>query len=501
MKERYELTKDEWDFVNSHLHSKGLPADCNLTFDDVALPDQYSIVRSRSEINDFSVRLCEGVDLEIPIILANMVSVACARSIVAIEREGGLGIPPQMLQIRERLDMLERVGRAECAYIHNPLTIGPDKTLTEAKQLMEKFGIYSLVVVDVNKKPIGILSTRDWRYETDGGKPVRDLMGGKRKLYVAHKNISFEEAGKILRKHRIEKLPLVDKNGSLCGLLTAHGLFYRHHHPRAISDGKGRFLKVGSIGVGKSFTKEHMREVELQVRKDIRFLLIDTARAFSINTKEAIRAVKERFPKLPLMVGNTSTPEGAKALFEWGADMVKVGIGPGAACTTRYTGIGVPQLSAVAKCAAVAKLYSQNGPAKTIVADGGVKNPGDIIKALIAEADAVMSGGLFIGTVESAAPSYTNKDGLRVKSYVGSASFQAQLERLGNKTLDRMRRPEGMAKEVPVIGTMQEVVKEILDGMRSAMSYLGVGKIEDLKKKGKFLWQTRSGLVEGIKKH
>lgn len=501
MREKYELTKHEWDYVNGYLQSKGLPIDRSVTFDDIPMPDRYSEVRSRSDITDFSAELYPGIELGIPIILANMVSVAGIKAIVAMEREGGLGIPPQMLPIRARLEIIERVGRTECAHIGKPLTIGPEKTLAQAKQLMNRFGIYSLVVIDDNRRPIGILSTRDWRYETDDEKPVRDLMGGRRGVHKALKNISFEAAGKILRKHRIEKLPLVDKRGQLAGLLTAHGLFYRHHHPRALSDGKGRFLKAGSIGVGRRFTNEQLREVELQVRKGITLLLIDTARAFSVNTREAIHAVKERFPKLPLMVGNTSTPEGAKALFEWGADIVKVGIGPGAPCTTRYTGIGVPQLSAVAKCAAIAKFGAADGKIRKIVADGGVKNPGDIVKAVIAGADAVMCGGLFIGTVESAAPSYINKDGLRVKNYIGSASFQAQQERMGSGTLDRIRRPEGMAKEVPVIGNMQEVVAEVLDGMRSAMSYLGVKSVKDLRLKGRFdLPQTSAGLYEGIKR-
>ena len=501
MSDKYELTKNEWDHVNVYLQQKGLPVDRNVTFDDMPLPDRYSEVRSRPEINDFSTEILPGFELGIPIILANMVSVAGLRSIIAIQREGGLGVPPQMLPLRERLEMLERVGRAECAHIYNPLTIGPEKTLGEAKQLMNKFGIYSLVVVNEEHRPIGILSTRDWKYETDDQKLVQDLMGGRRKLYTAPKNVSFEEAGRILRKHRIEKLPLVDKHGRLDSLMTAHGLFYKHHHPRATGDGKGQFIKAGSIGVGKRFTPDHLKEVEAQARKGIRLLLIDTARAFSINTKEAIEAIKARFPKLPLMVGNVSAPEGAKALFEWGADIVKVGIGPGAPCTTRHTGIGIPQLSAVAKSAAIAKLYSERGTRRYIVADGGIKNPGDIVKAIIAGADAVMCGGLFIGTVESAAPSYINKDGLRVKNYIGSASFHAQSERMGSGTLDRIRRPEGMAKEMPVIGTMQEVTGEILDGMRSAMSYLGVKSVKELRLKGRFdLPQSSAGLYEGTKK-
>lgn len=490
----YELTKIEWDNINNYLQSRGLPIDRNVTFSDVVLKTRYSEVRSRSEIDDFSTEITPEIKLGLPLILANMVCVSDAEAIVAIEREGGLGIPPQMLPLKERLTMLDIIGRADSAYINHPLTIGPDKMLAEAKELMEKHGIYSLVVVDDFYRPIGILSTRDWRYEKSETKLVGDLMGGRRKLYTAPKNVSFDEAAQILRKHRIEKLPLVDRKGWLVGMITAHGLFYKHHHRRATRDGKGRFLKIGSIGVGRRFSAEHMKEIQLQVRRGICLLLIDTARAFSINTKEAIEAIKKRYPKLPLMVGNVDCPEGAKALFEWGADIVKVGIGPGEACRTREIGVGIPQLSAIAKCKAIA------GPNRFIVADGGMKSPGDICKAIVAGADAAMSGSLFIGAIESAAEDHLNKQGLRVKEYIGSASFKAQQERIKHGTLDKSRRPEGVAQEMPVIGTMKEVVEDLIKGMRSAMSYTGVSSIKELRLKGSFELQTQAGLFEGIKK-
>lgn len=501
----YELTKQEWDFVNSYLQARGLPIDRNVTFDDIPLPDLYSDIRSREEILSdpcaFTTELYPGIKLGIPLILANMVSVSDAKAIVAFEREGGLGIPPQMLPLKDRLEILEHVGRAESAYIDKPLTIGPEKTLGEAKELMERHGIFSLVVIDENKKPIGILSTRNWKYETDKSKLVSSLMGGRHILHKANRGISFEDAAKILRKNKIEKLPLVDKKGKLAGLITAHGLFYEHHYPRATRDNKGRFLKIGSVGVGKYFTSDHLKQVETQVRKGISMLLIDTARAFSINAKEAIESVKRRFPHLPLIVGNTSTPEGAKALFGWGADIVKVGIGPGDACRTRQVGIGIPQLSAVARCSAIATMLRQEGRPAAIVADGGIKNPGDTYKAILAGAAAVMSGRLFVGTVESAAKSELNDEGLRVKEYVGSASFKAQQERIRHGTLDKDRRPEGVAKLVPVVGTMAQVIHEHLGGLASAMSMQGVRNIQEIRSKGKFdLPQTPEGVYEGTKR-
>lgn len=492
---RYKLTPGEQEFVNEYLALKGLPLNVNVTFGDLALPESYSEVRSRSEINDFSTEIVPGLKLATPIISANMECVTGLRLAVALEREGGLAIFPQMLSLDERLEMLEKFSRAQCAFIDKPLTIRPDKTLRQAKQLMARYGIYSLVVINEKRQPIGILSTRDWRYEKDEQKLVGKLMGGRHQLYVGLSGISFEEAAKFLRRHRIEKLPIVNKRHKLVGLITAHGLFYKHHHPRATRDERGRFLKIGSIGVGQNFTKQHLYEVEAQVKKGICLLLIDTARAFSENTKEAIEAVKKRFLKLPLMVGNVSTPEGAKFLFECGADVVKVGQGPGEACRTREVGVGIPQISAIAKCAAIAKLRQ-----KTIVADGGMKSSGDIAKALIAGADAVMLGYLFIGTEESAGQAFLNGENVKVKIYEGSASFAAQQRRLQRASLDRLRRPEGVAQEVPVTGTIQERMEDILDGLRSAMSYFGVRSVQELRSNVKFLIQTQAGLIEGTKK-
>ncbi len=496
----YDLTLAEWEFIKTFLTDRGLPVGYDVTFGDVYLKTRYSEVRSRSEICDFSTEIAPDVKLGLPLIMANMVCVADAKAIVALEREGGLGIPPQMLSLKARLEMLDEVGRRDSALIDNPLTITPDRTLAEAKELMKKRGVSSLIVINEAKRPIGILSTRDWMYETDEDKFVGDLMGGKRKLYAAKRGVSFGEAAKILRRNEIEKLPLVGKNGALAGLITAHGLFYKHHHPRATRDDKGRFLKVGSVGVGKYFTADHLKEVEAQVRKGICLLLIDTARAFSINTKEAVEAIKKRFPKLVLMVGNVDCPEGAKALFSWGADIVKVGIGPGEACRTREVAVGMPQISAIAQCAAVARMESVSGKQKYIVADGGMKNPGDICKALVAGADAVMSGSFFIVAIESAAEANVNKQGLRIKEYVGSASSKAQKERVSHGTLAKKNRSEGVSQEMPVLGTMEEVVDELVGGMRSTFSFLGVWNIRELKEKGKFGLQTPAGLKEGIKK-
>jgi IMP dehydrogenase len=488
-----ELTPEEQTAIREFFMSKGLPIDHAVTFGDVTLPEHYSDVRSRSEIFDFETSLVPSLSLAIPIVSANMESVTGLDLAVAIEREGGLAFPPQTLPIEERINLIRRVGRTDSALIDEPLTCGPELTLNEAKALMASMRIQSLVVVDKKKRPIGILSTRDWFYEERGDRLVGNLMS--KKLITAKLGIKFDAASEILRKNKIEKLPLTDTKGSLAGLITANGLFYTHHHLRATRDEKGRFIKAGSIGVGRNFTPRQMKEVEAQVKKDIRVLLIDTARAYSVNTEEAIEKIKKEFPKLPLVVGNVSSSEGAKFLFEAGADVVKVGQGPGSVCRTRAVGVGVPQLTAVAECAVIANRYK-----KTIIADGGIKSPGDLAKALIAGASSVMIGRLLARTKESASPIFIDAEGRPVKNYVGSASFAAQLTRLNRGDLDRLRRPEGVTEIVAVTGTVNEVVEDLLRGLSSTMAYLGAKNLAELRLKGKFLLQTSAGHFEGVKK-
>lgn len=464
-----------------------------VTFEDVTLPENYSDIRSRSEIFDFKTKLSPLLELATPIVSVNMESVTGLDLAVALEREGGLAFPPQTLPIGERVDLIHRLGRADSALIDKPLTIGPDETLEEAKELMSQFSVHSLVVVDRNNRPIGILSTRDWFYEPKDGKRVRDLMS--KKVIYAPRGTSFAKAAEILRKNKIEKLPLVDKNDKLAGLITANGLFYKYRHPRATRDENGRFIKAGSIGVGRNFTAKHLSEVEAQMKEGIAALLVDTARAYSVNTAEAIEKIKKGFPKLSLVVGNVSSAEGAKFLFEAGVDVVKVGQGPGFVCRTRAVGVGVPQLTAVAECAVIAERFG-----KTVIADGGIKNPGDMAKALIVGARAVMLGNLLARARESASPIFVDDENRPVKNYVGSASFAAQWQRLSRGDLDRIRRPEGVTQVVPVVGTVKEIVDDLMRGLSSTMAYLGARNLMELRQKGKFILQTSAGHVEGVKK-
>lgn len=488
-----ELTPQEKNSIKEFFVSKGLPLGHAVTFSDVTLPENYSDIRSRSEICDFKTRLAPGLELAIPIVSANMESVTGLELAVALEKEGGLAFPPQSLPIKERLGLIHRIGRADSALIDNPVTAMPNATLADAKELMAEFGVGSLVVIDKKRRPAGILSTRDWLYEQSDMRLVKDLMS--KKVITAPLGVSFAAAAGILRKNKIEKLPLVDKKGKLAGLITANGLFYKFRHPRATRDKNGRFVRAGSIGVGRNFTPRHLSEVEAQIKEGISVLLIDTARAYSVNTEEAVKKIKKEFPKLPLVVGNVSTAEGAKFLFEIGADVVKVGQGPGFACRTRAVGVGVPQLTAVAECSAIARRYK-----KTILADGGMKSPGDAAKAIIAGADAIFSGYFFVRTKESASPTFIDEENRPVKNYIGSASFAAQWQRYARGDLDRIRRSEGVTKVVPVVGTVKEVVRDLVDGLRSTMAYVGAKNLGELRIKGKFIPQTPAGHIEGVKK-
>lgn len=488
------LNNKEKQQILEYLQEKGLPTHIGVTFGDVTLNEHFSRIRSRSEISDFSTAISEKLKINIPFLSANMESVTGAELCIALEREGGLGMVPQTVPIEERLAMIEKVKRSDAAFIDNPLYVDEKATLEDAKKIMDSYGIYSLIVVNKKVEPVGILSTRDWRYETNPNKKVTDLMS-KGKVIKAEIGISVTKAKDILRKNKIEKLPLVNKKGVLVGLMTAHGLFYDRFYPNALRNEKGEFLTTGSIGVGMRFTPKHMKEVEMQVERGISALLIDTARAFSVNTSEALKAVKKRFPKLPVIIGNVSTPEGAKFLFENGADSVKVNQGRGHVCRTSEIGIGTPQLTAIALCSVIAKKYGG-----TIVADGGMKSAGDMVKALAAGADTLMSGYFFIGSKESSAMAYFNHDGIAVKNYEGSASFQSQAKRISKGNLDRLRRPEGVTEAVPVTGTVKEKLDEALDAFRSSFSYQGVKNIKELQKKAKFSLQTQAGLFEGTKK-
>lgn len=500
------LTPQENQAIEEFLLKKGLPLTFNITFADLRAPDEYSEIRSREEIMqelanyNFRSFVVPGISIAIPIVSANMESVSGVKLITRLQRLGGLGIPPQTLRAEDRLKMLEQIGQEDCAYRENPLTVRPYQTVREIRQLARQTGIQGFFVIDDEQRPVGVLSSRDWLYESDETKQVAELMcGGKehrRPLITAPKGINFEQAAAILKEHRIEKLPLVDERGRLAGAIFANGLFYKMHYPLATRDERGQFLKVASIGVGRKFGLEQIHFIEKAVQLGVKILLIDTARAYAANAQEAIKGTKQHFPQLSIIAGNTTNPKGVKALIEWGADCVKVGQGPGEVCRTGELGVGIPQISACAKASAVAHLHG-----KTVMLDGGMKSAGDIGKALWAGADTVMLGSLLAGAVESAAFSYENEQGYRVKTYAGSASFSVQHERLLRGDLDRIRRPEGIQKEIPVRGTVREIVMDdILYGLASLFSYVGARSIQEFREKAHYELVSSAGFFEGSKR-
>lgn len=498
------LTSAEKQAIEEFMLSKDLPTTIAITFEDVIIPEKYSEIRSREEvINSFLQKeglkseVTPGFYISLPIVSSNMESVTGVRMITRLQQLGGLGIPPQTLPAEERLKILKQVAQEDCAFRENPLTVRPYQTLKEIREIARTHDIYGFFVVDEENRPIGILSSRDWLHETDENKQVKDMMGGGRirPLITGSKGIPLNEAAKLLAEHRIEKLPLVDENGKLAGAIFANGIFYKRKYPLATRNDLGQFVRVASIGVGRKFGIEHLQFIEKAIELGAQLLLIDTARAFAINAKEAITKTKQEFPNLPIIAGNVSTPEGAKALIEWGADCVKIGQGPGEACRTREIGTGVPQLTAIAECATIAHLYG-----KKAMADGGMHSPGDIAKALLAGADTVMLGYMLVGTVESEAEAYFNEQGCKVKDYEGSASFRAQKRRKARGELSQIRRPEGINKQVHVHGNLRETIYDILWGLASLFSYVGCLNLKEFKGKACFRLQSKSGFVEGTKK-
>lgn len=483
----------------------GLPRSPALGLRSVFHPEQYTSIRSRSDIRDFSTQISPHIKINIPILGANMIDVTGDKMMIALAREGGIAFPPQFLDIKDIGAMIDKTHRAECALIEKPITIHPEKTLKEAKQIMHKHHISGLLVTDTARRLIGMLSSKDWRYELDDAKRVGDLMtsGEKKQLITAPKSISFADAEKIFRKRKIEKLPLVNGWGKVTGLITARGLFYNRFYPRAVRDEKGRFLCGAAIGVGHHLTKTKLKEVEYLLEKEVPIILIDTSRALSVNMEEMLQAVAKlirrikKYGNVDVAAGNVSTWRGAKFLLECGADAVKVGQGPGSRCQTRETGTGTPQISAIIECSVISRMYD-----KFCWGDGGAENPGDIIHAIIAGADAYMLGKLLAGTEESAADDYPNKEGnIIFKKYRGSASLPVQRDRNKQGNLDYPRRPEGFEEEVPVIGPLKRRIEDILCGMSSGMSFFGAQNIKEIREKGTLQWQSSDSVSEGIKKY
>lgn len=458
-----------------------------LTFDDVLLiPAESDVTPNMIELR---TRLAGNVWLNNPIMTAAMDTVTEARMAIAIAREGGIGIIHKNMSIEQQADEVDKVKRSENGVIVNPFSLTENHLVSDANALMGKYKISGVPIVDNVGKLVGIITNRDMRFLSDYNGPISEVMT-KDHLITAPVGTTMEEAQAILRKHKIEKLPLVDEEGYLKGLITIKDIEKAVQFPNSARDEKGRLLCGATIGITANVLERAHALVDAQV--DV--LVLDSAHGHSKNIMTTLKKVKEAFPHVPVIAGNIATAEAAEALIEAGADAVKVGIGPGSICTTRIVaGIGVPQITAVYDVAQVAKKH--NIP---VIADGGIKYSGDIVKALAAGANVVMLGSLLAGCEES--PGETEiYQGRSFKVYRGMGSLAA----MENGSKDRYFQegakklvPEGVEGRVPYKGSVADSVFQLVGGIRSGMGYCGCKTIELLHEKAKFVQITNAGLLE-----
>lgn len=457
-----------------------------LTFDDVLLvPAKSEILPREVEV---STRLTKNIKLNIPIVSSGMDTVTEARMAIAVAREGGLGVIHKNMSIERQSNEIDKVKRSEHGIIVDPIFLSPDNLLQDAHDLMERYHI-SGVPVTKNNKLVGIITNRDLRFETDLKRKISECMT-REHLITAPVGTSLEAAKELLGRHRIEKLPLVDSNGNLKGLITIKDIEKAQKYPNSAKDTKGRLLVAAAVGVGADM----MDRVDAIVAAKVDVIVVDTAHGHSKGVLEAVRFIKNTYPTVDLIAGNVATAEATRDLIEAGADAIKVGIGPGSICTTRViAGIGVPQITAVYDCATAARPY--NVP---IIADGGIKYSGDIAKAIAAGANVVMIGNLFAGTEESPGETVIYQ-GRSYKVYRGMGSLSAMAEgskdRYFQENMDKLV-PEGIEGRVPYKGSLADTVFQLVGGLRAGMGYCGVGNIDELINKTKFIRITGAGLKE-----
>ncbi len=458
-----------------------------LTYDDVLLiPGASSFTPNMA---DLTTRLSDDITLNIPLMSAAMDTVTESRLAIAMAREGGIGIIHKNMSIDSQAENIDRVKRSEHGVITDPFYLYPECLLSDAVVLMSKYRISGVPITDHDGKLVGILTNRDMRFETDYTQKIGDIMT-KDRLVTAPEGTSLEEAQKILGKHRIEKLPIVDKQFRLKGLITIKDIEKAIQYPNSAKDKNGRLLVGAAIGS----TGNYMDRAAALVDAKVDCIVLDSAHGHNSGVLDAVAKVKEKYPQVTLIAGNVATAEATEALYERGADVVKVGMGPGSICATRIVaGIGVPQLTAIMDCAEVADKYN-----KTIIGDGGIKYSGDITKAIAAGAHAVMLGSLFAGTEES--PGETEiYQGRTFKSYRGMGSLGAmplgskdRYFQEGNKKLV----PEGVEGRVPYRGPLADIVYQLMGGLRSGMGYVGQRTIAELRKNAKFVKITNASLIE-----
>lgn len=460
-----------------------------LTFDDVLL------IPARSEVLPRDVatrtRLTKNISLNIPIISAGMDTVTEARMAIAMARQGGIGIIHKNMSIKRQAEEVDRVKRSESGVIVDPFFLSPDHLLSDAEALMSKYKISGVPIVDREKKLVGIITNRDLRFVKDYNRLIAEVMTDQG-LVTASVGTTIDQAKEVLQEHKIEKLPLIDENNVLKGLITIKDIEKAEQFPDAAKDEQGRLIVGAAVGISEDTSERIAALVEAEV--DV--IVVDTAHGHSVWVLRIVEKIKNKFPDLQIIAGNVATSEATVDLIKAGVDVVKVGIGPGSICTTRVVaGVGVPQITAIYDCVIKAKEYDI-----PVIADGGIKYSGDIVKALTAGADAVMLGGLLAGTEESPGEFEIYK-GRSYKVYRGMGSVGAMQE--GSKdryfqgqTDAKKLVPEGIEGRVPYKGSIADTIYQLIGGVRAGMGYCGAASIKELKEKARFIKITSAGLRE-----
>jgi IMP dehydrogenase len=457
------------------------------TFDDVLLIPAKSEVLPRDV--DIRTKLTDRVQLNIPLISAGMDTVTESALAIAIARQGGIGVIHKNMKVEEQAEEVDRVKRSESGVITNPFYLTPEHKVHDAEELMAKYRISGVPIVDKSRRLVGIITNRDLRFIRDYATPISEVMT-KEKLVTAPVGTTLKEAEAILQQHKIEKLPLVDEEGILKGLITIKDIEKAEQFPQAAKDAQGRLLVGAAVGVAK----DTMRRVAALVEAEADMIVVDTAHGHSQGVLEMVREIRKQYPELVIVAGNVATGEGTRDLIEAGASVVKVGIGPGSICTTRVVaGIGVPQITAIYDCANVAREYGV-----PIIADGGIRFSGDIVKALAAGADAVMLGSLFAGTEEAPGESEIYQ-GRRFKVYRGMGSIGAMQagskDRYFQENVQKLV-PEGIEGRVPYKGPLADTIYQLIGGLRAGMRYCGTKTLADLKENSRFIRITSASLRE-----
>jgi IMP dehydrogenase len=460
-----------------------------LTFDDVLLVPNYSEVLPREV--DITTQLTRNIKLNAPIISAAMDTVTESILAIAIAREGGMGVIHKNMSIEEQAKQVKTVKRAENGMIYDPITIRPNANVGDALSLMKEYKIGGIPVVNAQHKLVGIVTNRDLRFEHEMRRPIREIMT-QENIVTTSQETTLEMAADILQNYKIEKLPVVDEHHKLIGLITYKDITKARDRPNACKDAMGRLRVAAAVGV----TKDTLERMEALVKADVDAIVIDTAHGHSLRVIELLKKAKKKFSNLDIIVGNIATAEAALDLVKAGADGVKVGIGPGSICTTRViAGVGVPQLSAIFNVAGALK--DTDVP---VIADGGIRYSGDMVKAIAAGASSIMAGSLFAGVEESPGETIIY-NGRKYKSYRGMGSIEAMQQGSGDRYFQDSEDdilklvPEGIVAQVPFKGSLSEVVYQMIGGLRAGMGYCGAANIPALMKSN-FVRVTTSGITE-----